>query len=96
MQYDFVPIPYRKPLKWPNGMRMAVIITTNLEYWEPTKDTERVIYPGGPGIVGGTLQETFMIIQIGLGVSMVIELGFGECLNCLRQHKYLHHAPLTQ
>ena len=67
MQYDFVPIPYRKPLKWPNGMRMAVIITTNLEYWEPTKDTERVIYPGGPGIVGGTLQETFMIIQIGLG-----------------------------
>ena len=43
MQYDFVPIPHRKPLKWPNGMRMAVIITTNLEYWEPTKDTERVI-----------------------------------------------------
>ena len=43
MQYDFVPIPYRKPLKWPNGMRMAVIITTNLEYWEPTKDTELAV-----------------------------------------------------
>ena len=55
MHYDFVPIPNRKPLKWPNGKRMAVILTTNLEYWEPTKNTDRVIYPGGPGIVGGTL-----------------------------------------
>ena len=55
MHYDFVPMPHRKPLRWPNGKRMAVILTTNLEYWEPTKDTERVIYPGGPGIVGGTL-----------------------------------------
>ena len=54
MHYDFVPMPHRKPLRWPNGKRMAVILTTNLEYWEPTKDTERVIYPGGPGIVGGT------------------------------------------
>ena len=55
MQYDFVPMPYRKTLKWPYGKRMALILTTNLEYWEPTKDTDRVIYPGGPGIVGGTL-----------------------------------------
>jgi len=55
MHYKFVPIPHRKPLRWPNGKRMAVILTTNLEYWEPTKDTDRIIYPGGPGIVGGTL-----------------------------------------
>ena len=55
MQYDFVPMPHRKALKWPYGKRMALILTTNLEYWEPTKDTDRVIYPGGPGIVGGTL-----------------------------------------
>ena len=55
MYYDFVPFPERKPLKWPNGKRMAVIITTNLEYWDRTKDTDRIIYPGGPGIVGGTL-----------------------------------------
>ena len=55
MHYDYVPLPQRKPLKWPNGKRMAVIITTNFEYWDPVKDTDRVIYPGGPGIVGGTL-----------------------------------------
>ena len=55
MNYDFVPMPDRKPLKWPNSKRMALILTTNLEYWEPTKDTDKVIYPGGPGIVGGNL-----------------------------------------
>jgi len=55
MHYDYVPLPQRKPLKWPDGKRMAVIITTNFEYWDPVKDTDRVIYPGGPGIVGGTL-----------------------------------------
>lgn len=55
MEYDFVPITERKPLRWPDGKRMALIITTNLEYWDPVKDTESVVYPGGPGIVGGTL-----------------------------------------
>lgn len=55
MEYDFVPLPQRKPLRWPNGARLAVILTTNFEYWDPVKETERVIYPGGPGIVGGTL-----------------------------------------
>ena len=36
--YDFVPIPERKPLKWPNGKRLALMITLNLEYWELTQD----------------------------------------------------------
>ena len=40
MYYDFVPMPERKPLKWPNGARLAVIVTFNLEYWDLTKDTE--------------------------------------------------------
>ena len=55
MQYDFVPIAHRKPLRWPNGKRLAVILTTNLEYWDPVKDTPKPFYPGGPGIVGGDL-----------------------------------------
>lgn len=55
MQYDFVPMPARKPLRWPDGKRLALIVTTNFEYWDPVKDTDRVVYPGGPGIVGGTL-----------------------------------------
>ena len=55
MHYDFVPQPKRKPLRWPDGKRLAVILTTNLEYWDPVRDTTEPYYPGGPSIVGGFL-----------------------------------------
>jgi hypothetical protein len=55
MKYQFVPISQRRPLRWPNGKRLALMITTNLEYWDATKDTPKPFYPGGPGIVGGDL-----------------------------------------
>ncbi len=51
MHYDFVPMPHRKPLKWPNGARLAVIMTLNLEYWDLIKDTDEPYYPGGPSIL---------------------------------------------
>lgn len=55
MQYDFVPMPHRKPLKWPDGKRLAVILTINMEYWDPVQASDKPYYPGGPGIVGGNL-----------------------------------------
>lgn len=55
MHYDFIPISRRKPLVWPNGKRLAVILTTNLEYWDPVQESDKKYYPGGPGIVGGDL-----------------------------------------
>ena len=55
MHYPFVPMPQRKPLRWPNGKRLALMLTTNLEYWDAVKDTNKPYYPGGPGIVGGDL-----------------------------------------
>ena len=55
MRYPFVPMPHRKPLRWPNGKRMALMLTTNFEYWDAVKDTNKPYYPGGPGIVGGDL-----------------------------------------
>ena len=55
MRYPFVPMPQRKPLRWPNGKRMALMLTTNLEYWDAVKETSKPYYPGGPGIVGGDL-----------------------------------------
>jgi allantoinase len=55
MHYDFVPINERKPLRWPNGKRLAIILTTNFEYWDPVRDTPKPYYPGGPSIVGGDL-----------------------------------------
>ncbi len=51
MHYDFVPMPDRKPLKWPNGARIAVMLTFNLEYWDLVKDTDAPYYPGGPSIL---------------------------------------------
>jgi allantoinase len=55
MQYPFVPMPHRKPLQWPNGKKLAVILTSNLEHWDRTKESDAKYYPGGPGIVGGDL-----------------------------------------
>lgn len=55
MHYDFVPISQRKPLRWPNGNRLAIILTTNFEYWDPVRDDPAPFYPGGPSIVGGNL-----------------------------------------
>lgn len=51
MEYDFVPMPHRKPLKWPDGKRLAVMLTLNLEYWDLLKDTEEPYYAGGPPIL---------------------------------------------
>ena len=51
MRYDFVPMPHRKPLKWPNGARVALMITFNLEYWDLTRESAATFYAGGPGII---------------------------------------------
>ena len=50
MNYDFVPLPSRKPLNWPNHARLALIVTINVEYWDLLKDTEQPYYAGGPSI----------------------------------------------
>jgi hypothetical protein len=51
MEYDYVPIPQRQPLKWPDGKRVALILTFNLETWDLTKDTDKPYYAGGPSIL---------------------------------------------
>ena len=58
MHYDYVPMPARKPLKWPNGKRLALMLCLNLEYWDLTKDTEEPYYAGGPPILLGVLEGT--------------------------------------
>ena len=50
MLYDYVPLPERKPLRWPNGKRLALMITLNLEYWELTQDHDGTYFGGGPSI----------------------------------------------
>lgn len=51
MHYDYVPLPKRQPLKWPNGSRVALIVTINLEYWDLLKDTDKPYYAGGPPVI---------------------------------------------
>lgn len=51
MHYDYVPLPERQALKWPNGERLALIVTINLEYWDLLKDTEAPYYAGGPPVI---------------------------------------------
>lgn len=48
MRYDWVPLPQRKPLRWPGGKRVALIITMNCEYWDLVKDSSEMYYAGGP------------------------------------------------
>ena len=55
MEYDYVPMPKRKPLRWPNGARVALMITTNLEYWDPMRESAAPYYPGGPSIITDVL-----------------------------------------
>ena len=55
LNYDFVPINKRRPLKFPNGKRVALIISFNLETWDMTKDTEEPYYAGGPAVLPNIL-----------------------------------------
>lgn len=47
--YDYVALPDRRPLRFPNGARLALIITINLEYWEKSRQgQEEPLFTGGP------------------------------------------------
>ncbi len=51
MHYDYTPMPKRLPLRWPNGARLALVVTINLEYWDLLKDTDQPYYAGGPPVI---------------------------------------------
>ncbi len=50
--YPFVPLPDRGPLRFPNGARVALIVTINLEYWEQDRPGQKEpLFPGGPATI---------------------------------------------
>ena len=51
MKYPYVPIINRGKLSWPDGKKLAVIFTLNLETWDLIKDTDKPYYAGGPSIL---------------------------------------------
>ena len=47
--YEYVAFPDRRPLRFPNGARLALIITVNLEYWEKLRPAQKEpLFSGGP------------------------------------------------
>jgi allantoinase len=47
--YDFVPMPDRLPLRFPDGARLALILTINIEYWERSRPGQKEpLFTGGP------------------------------------------------
>lgn len=51
MKYEYVPLPQRGVLRWPDGKRVALLVTINLETWDLVKDSARPYYAGGPAIL---------------------------------------------
>ena len=47
--YPFVALPDRKPLRFPNGAQLALILTINIEYWEKSRPGQKEpLFTGGP------------------------------------------------
>ncbi|MFA3791199.1 hypothetical protein AB6T38_08770 [Aliiglaciecola sp. SL4] len=55
MHYNYVPISKRQALKFPNGKKVALIMTFNLETWDLVKDTDKPYYAGGPALLPNAL-----------------------------------------
>ena len=51
MEYDYVPLPERGKLEWPDGKRVALVFTFNLETWDLVKDSDEPYYAGGPAVL---------------------------------------------
>lgn len=51
MRYPYSALPNRGLLTWPNGAKIALIITLNLEHWDIVKETAEAYYAGGPAIL---------------------------------------------
>lgn len=51
LHYDYVPIHKRNPIHFPDGKRVALIITFNLETWDMVKDSTEPYYAGGPAVL---------------------------------------------
>ena len=60
--YDFVPLPDRAPLKFPDDANVALIFTINVEYWEPFRPGRKE-----PGL-----------LRLGDGKGDVLEFSFGH------------------
>ncbi len=51
MKFPYSAIAHRGKLSWPNGAKLALMVSLNMEYWDLIKDTDKPYYAGGPPIL---------------------------------------------
>jgi hypothetical protein len=77
--YDYVALPDRRPLSFPNGARLAVILTINLEYWEKFRPGQQEpLFTGGPMTIPHALPGDVGTPPIGRGANTVSASAFGD------------------
>ena len=62
MPYPWSPMPSRQPLRFPNGKRLAVIVTVNCEYWDAVKPYKEPYYAGGPPIMSSAAHSVYFAV----------------------------------
>ena len=77
MRYPYVPFPSRGPLRWPEGKRLALIVTVNLEYWDLLKESTAAYYAGGPAILPTCCRGTFRTSPTSRGANTANASAFG-------------------
>ena len=79
--YDFVPLPDRPPLKFPDSARVALIFTINIEYWEPSRPGQKEpMFPGGPATIPHALPGD--VLDTAIGDSLFRHPGFENRSHC--------------
>lgn len=56
-RYDYSPIVRRKPLKWPGGARVALMVAPNIEFFHIDKPISGVPDPHLPDVTGYALRD---------------------------------------
>ena len=93
MKYPYSAIPSRGKLKFPNGAKVALIVTANLEYWDMIKDTDKPYYAGGPAILPDSLPGNVPDFPNFMWRSMGNVLAYGELSAVLTNWVFLWVAP---
>lgn len=56
-RYDYSPIIWRKPLKWPNNAKIALMVCPNIEYFHIDKPIPGASSSHLPDVTGYTLRD---------------------------------------
>lgn len=76
-RFDYSAMPGRKPLRLPNGARMAIVTVVNIEDWQITRPMPRTVLPPPAGAMGVPDVPNWAWHEYGMRVGLY---RFTECL----------------